>query len=75
MEFQNQHTNLTNRIKVMTELEQQTYVSTVFNVLEVYPYERMNRKFEMSIDMCDSIDWSHEDECGNIFDSIIGEVG
>ena len=59
----------------MTELEQQTYVSTVFNVLEVYPYERMNRKFEMTIDMCDSIDWSHKDECGNIFDSIIGEVG
>ena len=58
----------------MTELEQQTYVSTVFNVLEVYPYERMNRKFEMSIDMS-GISWDFEDECGNIFDSIIEEVG
>ena len=56
----------------MTELEKQEYISSVYNVLEEYPYERTNTKFEMSIDMS-GISWHLEDECGDIFDEIIGE--
>ena len=44
------------------------YKSTIDYVLKKYPNEKMNRIFEMSIDMCDDVDWDNEEECGEIFD-------
>ena len=56
----------------MTKLTQQqfdSYIATIDHVIETYPNEKVQQHFEMSIDMCDAVDWDDEDECGFIFDS------
>ena len=52
----------------MTEEQGMFYRGTLHWILDEYPFEKLNRKFEMSIDMCDLVDWDNEEECGVIFD-------
>jgi hypothetical protein len=51
----------------MTEEQEISYRSIISHVLKEYPDEPINRKFEMTIDMCDLVDWEHEMECDSIF--------
>ena len=50
------------------------YRSSVEYVLDTYHPEKLNRCFEMSIDMS-SLSWEYEDEVGEIFDAIVKARG
>jgi hypothetical protein len=54
-------------MKLTTE-QTESYLETLKYVLGKYPYEKLNRIFEMSIDMCDQVCWDNEDEVGLLFD-------
>ena len=41
----------------LNETQITMYKSTIDYVLKKYPNEKVNRIFEMSIDMCDYVDW------------------
>ena len=53
----------------LNETQIMMYKSTIDYVLKKYPNEKVNRIFEMSIDMCDYVDWDNEEECREIFDN------
>ena len=52
----------------LNETQIMMYKRNIDYVIKKYPNEKMNRIFEMSIDMCDDVDWDNEEECGEIFD-------
>ena len=52
----------------LNKTQRMMYRNTIDYVLKKYPNEKVNRIFEMSIDMCDYVDWDNEEECGEIFD-------
>mgnify|MGYP003124359422 CR=1 FL=1 len=52
----------------MNKHQIEMYKGTLQYVLSRYPNQKLNRIFEMSVDMCDFVDWDNEEECGVIFD-------
>tara|TARA_A200000113_G_C8753897_1_gene318783 strand:- start:407 stop:577 length:171 start_codon:yes stop_codon:yes gene_type:complete len=52
----------------MNKHQIEMYKETLQYVLSKYPNQNLNRIFEMSVDMCDFVDWDNEEECGVIFD-------
>jgi len=59
----------------MKKDQQELYISTADWVLHHNPKEKLNRCFEMSIDMCEWVDWDQEKECGAIWDLLLKERG
>ena len=57
----------------MNSQQKREYISTLKNVYDLFP-ENLNRVFEMSIDMCDCVDWRDEEECGEIWDANIEAI-
>ena len=64
-----------NLLKLMNQKQKQFYISTADWVLYHHPREKLNRCFEMSIDLCEQVDWDQEEECGDIWDLLIEERG
>ena len=59
----------------MNKHQKRQYANTADWVLYTNPREQLNRCFEMSIDMCEQIDWDQEEECGVIWDLLLQEKG
>ena len=60
----------------LTPDEIEEYRSSVEYVLDTFHPEKLNRCFEMSIDMCSVyISWDYEEEVGKIFDEIVKARG
>ena len=57
----------------MNSQQKREYISTLKYVYDLFP-ENLNRVFEMSIDMCDCVDWRNEEECGEIWDANIEAI-
>ena len=57
----------------MNSQQKKEYISTLKYVYDLFP-ENLNRVFEMSIDMCDCVDWRNEEECGEIWDANIDAI-
>jgi len=57
----------------MNSQQKKEYISTLKYVYDLFP-EDLNRVFEMSIDMCDCVDWRDEEECGEIWDANIEAI-
>ena len=53
----------------ITNEQRNAYINTMKYVLDTYPNEKVQTQFEMSIDMCDDVDWDDEDDCGCIFNA------
>ena len=57
----------------MNSQQKREYISTLKYVYDLFP-EDLNRVFEMSIDMCDCVDWRNEEECAGIWDANIEAI-
>ena len=53
----------------ITNEQRNAYIATMKYVLDTYANEKVQTQFEMSIDMCDAVDWDDEDDCGCIFNA------
>ena len=57
----------------MNSQQKREYISTLKYVYDLFP-ENLNRVVEMSIDMCDCVDWRDEQECIEIWEANIDAI-